>query len=57
MDSNWTLMKDLLPTTPSIEVWLSKNLQRGDIVGVDANLLPTRTWSIIRSKLDQNGIY
>lgn len=57
MDSNWTLMKDLLPTTPSIEVWLSKNLKSNDVVGVDANLLPTRIWNTIRSKLDHSGIH
>lgn len=48
-------MKDLLPTTPSIEVWMSKNLKPCDVVGVDVNLLPTRTWNVIRSKLEQNG--
>lgn len=55
MDSNWTLMKDFLADTPSIEVWLSNNLKRGDVVGVDANLLPTRMWNIFRSKLDHSG--
>lgn len=55
MDSNWTLMKDLLADTPSIDVWLSKNLKRGDVVGVDANLLRTRTWNIFSSTLDRSG--
>ena len=34
------LMKDGLPETPSIEEWLCKQLAKGDVVGIDGELLP-----------------
>ena len=38
LDSNWTLMKDGLPETPTIGDWLGKNLPTKSLVGVDATL-------------------
>ena len=54
MDSNWTLMKDGLTTTPSIGEWLSKNLKRGEAVGADPKLMSARIWRTIESPLQNN---
>lgn len=51
MDENWTLMKDNLPGTPSIQNWLAKNLPAGSRVGVDSNLMSNRGWSPIQTEL------
>lgn len=55
MDSNWTLMKDGLTTTPSISDWIVKHLNTGDRVGVDGNLISYRLWSPWASALDSKG--
>lgn len=57
MDDNWTLMKDGLTTTLSINDWLVKHLNAGDRVGVDGNLICYRLWSPWASALDAKGIY
>lgn len=54
LDSNWTLMKDGLPTTPSIGAWLSKHMQKGHRVGVDPKLLSHRAWNPIQKELKNN---
>lgn len=56
MDGNWTLMKDGLSTTPSVNDWLAKHLNAGDRVGVDGNLISYRLWSPWATTLDANGI-
>lgn len=55
IDSNWTLMKDGLPTTPTIANWLVKNLSAGEKVGVDGNLLSFREWKPLATTLASNG--
>ncbi|CAF4919253.1 unnamed protein product [Pieris macdunnoughi] len=35
----WTLMKQSLPDTPSIEKWLSSNLAAGSVVGYDPHIM------------------
>lgn len=54
LDSNWTLMKDGLPATPSIGAWLAKNLEKGSQVGVDPKLLSYRLWKPIQKELNGN---
>lgn len=56
LDENWTLMKDGLPTTPTMSSWLSTNLSAGDRVGVDGNLLSFRVWSPLYNALSANGM-
>ncbi|XP_046805736.1 xaa-Pro aminopeptidase ApepP isoform X2 [Lucilia cuprina] len=51
LDKNWTLMKDGLPTTPSIGIWLSKNIPKGSAVGVDPKLYSYRVWKPIEKDL------
>lgn len=48
-------MKDGLPNTPSIGVWLSKHFKEGDSVGVDPNLMSTRTWNTLTTALETSG--
>ncbi|XP_058444565.1 xaa-Pro aminopeptidase ApepP [Malaya genurostris] len=55
MDTNWTLMRDGQPTTPTIDAWLAKTLKPGSKVGVDANLIPTRAWNPLQSSLKSAG--
>lgn len=55
LDENWTLMRDGLPATPTINNWLSENLSAGNRVGVDGNLLSFRVWSPMQSALNSNG--
>ena len=47
LDENWILMKDGLPTTPSIGSWLSRNIPKGSTVGVDPKLFSYRVWKPI----------
>jgi Xaa-Pro aminopeptidase len=49
LDENWTLMKDGLPTTPTIDVWLARNMQAGTKVGVDPNLYSTRAYTLLKN--------
>lgn len=55
LDENWTLMKDGLPSTPTMSNWLSNNLSSGDRVGVDGNLLSFRAWNPLATALTPNG--
>ncbi|XP_049541718.1 xaa-Pro aminopeptidase ApepP [Anopheles darlingi] len=55
LDSNWTLMKEGLPSTPSIDAWLAKILQPGSRVGVDANLITTAAWNPLQTSLKTAG--
>ena len=52
---NWTLMKDGLPETLTMVQWLSKHCKEGDRVGVDANLMSTRTWNQLVAAFDNEG--
>lgn len=51
LDANWCLMKDGLPTTPSVGSWLSSNLPKGSNVGVDPKLFSYRLWKPIEKEL------
>lgn len=51
LDSNWCLMKDGLPMTPSVGKWLAKNIPKGSAVGVDSKLLSYRVWKPIEEDL------
>uniref|UniRef100_A0A182PNQ4 Xaa-Pro aminopeptidase n=1 Tax=Anopheles epiroticus TaxID=199890 RepID=A0A182PNQ4_9DIPT len=55
LDTNWTLMRDGQPTTPSIDAWLAKALQPGARVGVDANLITAAAWTPLQSSLKTAG--
>lgn len=47
LDSNWILMKDGLPSTPTVGSWLSRNIPKDGTVGVDPKLLSYRVWKPI----------
>lgn len=56
LDSNWTLMKESLPTTPSQATWLSKNLPAGSRVGVDPSVINQTAWKSMHDQLTQSGL-
>ncbi|KAG6439015.1 hypothetical protein O3G_MSEX000412 [Manduca sexta] len=43
--SIWTLMKQSLPDTPTMEKWLSTNLTDGAVVGVDPHTFTRDEWT------------
>uniref|UniRef100_A0A1A9VFT0 Aminopeptidase P N-terminal domain-containing protein n=1 Tax=Glossina austeni TaxID=7395 RepID=A0A1A9VFT0_GLOAU len=51
LDPNWSLMKDGLPTTPSIGSWLAGNLPKESVVAVDPKLISFRRWQPIHKEL------
>lgn len=51
LDSNWTLMKEGLPSTPTVGSWLAKNIPKGSSVGVDPKLFSYRVWKPIEKEL------
>ncbi|XP_065371028.1 xaa-Pro aminopeptidase ApepP isoform X1 [Calliphora vicina] len=51
LDTNWSLMKDGLPMTPSVGSWLTKNIPKGSAVGVDPRLYSYRVWKPIEKNL------
>ncbi|KAF5288586.1 hypothetical protein FQA39_LY15365 [Lamprigera yunnana] len=55
MDSNWTLMKEGLSTTPSLELWLIKNLPPSSFVGADPKVMSHNTWTNLQKQLETNG--
>ncbi|PIK53710.1 putative xaa-Pro aminopeptidase 1 isoform X1 [Apostichopus japonicus] len=57
MDSNWTLMKQGLPETPSQEEWLNKVLPIGSKVGVDPYLFSYDMWKTCSKGLKAAGNY
>lgn len=56
LDSNWQLMKDGLPETPSIGDWLCNNLGSGSYVGIDATLYEEDLFSSLSAKLKTENI-
>lgn len=48
LDGDWTIMKQGLTQTPTIESWLSMHLSAGDVVGVDGNLISLDVWSTLQ---------
>lgn len=55
MDSNWTLMKEGVPSTPSQELWLTKNLPPNSCVGVDPNVITHSNWTTCQQQLQTVG--
>ncbi|XP_017784790.1 PREDICTED: xaa-Pro aminopeptidase 1 [Nicrophorus vespilloides] len=55
MDSNWKLMKEGVPSTPSQGTWLSTSLPSGSTVGVDPNLISYNRWLPLREQLESAG--
>lgn len=55
LDSNWQLMKDGLPDTPTQGSWLSKVLPVGSRVGVDPFLMSFDSWELLSSELEAVG--
>ncbi|XP_049884133.1 xaa-Pro aminopeptidase ApepP isoform X2 [Pectinophora gossypiella] len=49
----WTLMKQSLPDTPSLEKWLSSNLAEGAVVGVDPHTMNREEWTPLESALNK----
>lgn len=55
MDSNWTLMKEGIPSTPKRGQWLVKNLPSGSRVGVDPKLITTEQFEPLQKELETVG--
>uniref|UniRef100_A0A1B6FBQ8 Xaa-Pro aminopeptidase 1 n=1 Tax=Cuerna arida TaxID=1464854 RepID=A0A1B6FBQ8_9HEMI len=55
LDENWTLMKEGVPGTPKLEVWLSKELPKGSRIGVDPQLVTLGDWRIWSSELHNSN--
>lgn len=55
MDSNWTLMKMGLTTTPTQAEWLAKELPVGGKVGVDPYLMSLDAWKPMCKHLKSTG--
>lgn len=56
LSSEWTLMKDRLPETPTIEQWLVDNLPRGSVVGVDPRTATAASAKAWRDRLAGGGV-
>ena len=52
----FSLMKDGLSETPSIEEWLCRQLSEGEMVGIDGDVFTTAETEEIRETLNQAGI-
>ncbi|MBD5224536.1 MAG: aminopeptidase P family protein [Bacteroidales bacterium] len=55
-DTGIELMKDGLPDTPSINYFLTHNLQKGDVVGIDGNLFSIAETEELASTLARAGM-
>lgn len=55
LDSNWTLMKEGIPTTPTQGAWLAKTLPVGSKVGVDPRLFSKDQWTPLSKTLKSSG--
>jgi Xaa-Pro aminopeptidase len=54
--AHWTLMRDRLPETPSIEAWLASALPPSAVVGCDGALMPLVAVQRLRAALEPKGI-
>lgn len=50
------LYKEMLPETPSIEAFLSTNLQKGDIVGIDGKMFAATEVELLQEELAKSGV-
>ncbi|XP_018573804.1 xaa-Pro aminopeptidase 1 [Anoplophora glabripennis] len=55
LDSNWTLMKEGLASTPTEGAWLSKSLPSGSRVGVDPKVFAFNNYMPLSSQLEAAG--
>lgn len=55
LDSNWTLMKESLPSTPTQAAWLCKNLPQGSRVGANPYVMALSKWRPLQEQLQQAG--
>lgn len=55
LDTNWILMKDGLPDTPSRADWLVGNLEPGSAVGIHPMLCTSSAWTELNDKLETAG--
>jgi Xaa-Pro aminopeptidase len=55
-ERGWKLMRDRLPTTPSVEEWLAQTLSKGQTVGIDPLVMPIATVRRIQARLDKVGV-
>lgn len=55
MDSNWTLMKESQPDTPTQSSWLCSSLPRGSTVAVDPSLITHGDWTSLHDHLTSAG--
>lgn len=56
MDSNWQLMKDGQPQTPTIGKWLAQHFAKGGVrIGVDASIVSSRVWGPLAVALEDSG--
>lgn len=51
------LFKEGLPTTPSIEEWLTSELSEGNYVGIDGNVYAAKEALSLSHKLNLNGLH
>lgn len=56
LGDDWKLMKDGLGTTPTLSEYLTKQLQSGSKVGVDAKLFSHSRFKKLNTALNSNGI-
>ena len=54
--AGWTLMKDRIPGTPTVESWLATTLTRGDAVGADPRLFSVNALRRMGTTLAQAGV-
>lgn len=54
--SDIDLYKEMLPETPSIPDFLSKNLKAGQTVGIDGKVFSVDEAKLLQEKLEKNGI-
>ncbi|CAH2064533.1 unnamed protein product, partial [Iphiclides podalirius] len=47
----WTLMRQSLPDTPTMEKWLTANLDAGSVVGADPHTMSREEWTPLQNAL------
>ena len=50
------LFKEMLPETPGIPAFLSANLQKGDVVGIDGKMFSATEVELLQEELERSGI-
>lgn len=55
MDSNWTLMKEGLPSTPTQAEWLISSLPPSSCVGIDPKVIGHNVWTPLKRELEGYG--